>query len=174
MPNIWEVDAVGIGAISNEFLNRDDTNGRDELTLRGHLKWLASDDLTLRLRYLHLDLDNGYDAFSLNNTRETYSDQPGADKQKTNAVSLNTVWNKSPIAKLETDISVSETDTDYGYDEDWSYTGEFDESLYPYSSYDQYIRNRNNASFEATLISKRDGLLFLGNSFTKLGWISSS
>ncbi len=155
------------GTMSNKFLNRDDTNGRDELTLRGHLKWLANDDLTVRLRYLHLDLDNGYDAFSLENTRDTYSDQPGSDKQKTNAVSINTQWNMNPAAKLETDISYSKTNTDYSYDEDWSYVGQFDDSLYPYSSFDQYLRKRNNKSFETKLISKRDGRIFKG----KTDWV---
>jgi len=148
------------GTISNKHLKRKDTNGRDELTLRGHLKWLANDDVTVRLRYLHLDLNNGYDAFSLDNSRNTQSDEPGKDKQKTNAFSINTQWNINPEMKLEVDTSYSKSDLDYSYDEDWSFAGQFDESLYPYSSFDQYLRKRSNKSFEAKLLSKRDGRIF--------------
>lgn len=148
------------GSITNKHLNRKDTNGRDELTLRGHLKWLANDDVTVNLRYLHLDLNNGYDAFSLDNSRNTQSDEPGSDKQKTNAFSLNTQWNINPEMKLEIDTSYSKSDIDYNYDEDWSYVGQFADSLYPYSSVDQYLRKRSNKSFEAKLLSKRDGRIF--------------
>jgi outer membrane receptor protein involved in Fe transport len=156
------------GFIKNDFLNRDDTNGRDELTLRGHLKWLANDDLTVSLRYLHLDIDNGYDAFTLDNSRNSVSDQPGNDKQKTNAVSLNTKWNINSAVKLETDASYSNTDIDYSYDEDWSYIGQFDDSLFPYSYFDQYLRDRSNQSLETKLISKRDGRIFNG----KTDWVA--
>ena len=148
------------GAIHNKFLNRDDTNGRDELTLRGQLKWLANDDLSVHLRYLHLDIDNGYDAFSLDNSRTTQSDQPGKDALKTDAVSLNTRWDINSAVRLDTDVSYSDSDSEYSYDEDWSYIGQFDDSLYPYSSFDQYLRKRRNQSLEAKFISKKDGRLF--------------
>jgi len=152
------------GTMHNSFLNRDDTNGRDELTLRGQLKWLANDDLTVRLRYLHLDLDNGYDAFTLDNTRNSQSDEPGKDTQKTNAASVNTQWNINSAVKLETDINYSKSDLEYSYDEDWSYDGQFDDSLWPYSWTDQYLRQRSNKSLEAKLLSKRDGRIFNGKS----------
>ncbi len=152
------------GTITNKFLNRDDTNGRDELTLRGQLKWLANDDLTVRLRYLHLDLDNGYDAFSLDNTRNTQSDEPGNDAQKTNAVSLNTQWNINSAVKLETDTNYSKSDTDYSYDEDWNHG----QLAGGYDAVDQYLRKRDNKSFEAKLLSKRDGRIFKG----KTDWVA--
>ena len=145
------------GSIKNKFLNKDDTNGRDELTLRGQLKWLANNDLTVRLRYLHLNIDNGYDAFSLDNSRNTYSDQPGSDKQKTNAFSINTLWDMNPALKLETDTSYSKSDINYNYDEDWTYNGQFPTG---YSSTDQYLRKRNNKSLEVKLLSKRAGRIF--------------
>jgi len=148
------------GTIQNKFLNRDDTNGRDELTLRGQLKWLANEDLSVHLRYLHLNINNGYDAFSLDNTRISQSDQPGKDKQKTDAVSINTQWDINSAVRLDTDVSYSDSNSEYSYDEDWSYVGQFDDSLYPYSSFDQYLRKRRNQSLEAKLISKKDGRLF--------------
>jgi iron complex outermembrane recepter protein len=68
------------GYMENDFLNRDNTQNQDELTFRGKLKWLASDDLTVDFTYLHLNIDNGYDAFTLDNSRTSLSDQPGQDK----------------------------------------------------------------------------------------------
>ena len=153
------------GTIHNDFLNRKDTNGRDELTLRGQLKWFANENLTVHLRYLHLDLDNGYDAFSLDNSRNTQSDEPGNDAQKTNALSLNTKWNINPALKLETDVSFSNSDSDYSYDEDWNHG----QIAGGYDAVDQYLRKRNNKSFETKLLSKKDGRLFNGKTDWLLG-----
>jgi len=148
------------GYIDNLFLDRNDTNQRDELTARGHLKWLASEELTVDLRYLHLNIDNGYDGFTFDNSRNTLSDEPGKDKQKTNAFSLNADWDINPAITLEASTSYSDSDLEYSYDEDWSFVGQFDESLFPYSSFDQYLRNRKNKSFEARLLSNEEGRIF--------------
>ncbi|MFT6275584.1 MAG: outer membrane receptor protein involved in Fe transport, partial [Halioglobus sp.] len=53
------------GFIDNDYLSRDDINNRDETTVRGKLRWLASDQSTLDLTAMVIDIDNGYDAFSL-------------------------------------------------------------------------------------------------------------
>ena len=157
------------GTMHNSHLNRDDTNGRDELTVRGHLKYFANDDLTVNLRYLHLDLDNGYDAFALDNSRNTQSDEPGKDSQKTNAVSINTQWHINPKAKLETDFNYSKSDLDYRYDEDWNH-GQFPAG---YDAVDQYLRKRGNSSVETKLISKRDGRIFNGKTDWVVGVLNS-
>jgi len=148
------------GYIENDFLNKDNTNNIDETTIKSNLKWLVSNDLTLSLNYLHLDVDNGYDAFNFSNDRTTFSDEPGKDTQKTNAFSLRSDWDVSKAVKSETILSHSNSDFEYSYDEDWSFDGEFDDSLYPYSSFDQYLRNRNNKSAEFRLLSKEDGRVF--------------
>ncbi|NQY51074.1 MAG: TonB-dependent receptor, partial [Colwellia sp.] len=75
------------GYIENVHLQRDDTNNRDELSIRGKLAIEASNDLTIELAGFYFDFDNGYDAYSLDNTRETYSDEPGFDQQETAAFS---------------------------------------------------------------------------------------
>jgi outer membrane receptor protein involved in Fe transport len=148
------------GYITNTFLNRDDTNNIDELTARGHLKWLASDDLTVDLKVLHLDIDNGYDAFNFDNNFSTESDEPGKDKQKTNAFSIDTLWDANEKVTLETSVSFSDSDLEYSYDEDWSYVGQFDPSLFPYSSFDQYLRNRKNTSLDVRILSNEEGRIF--------------
>ena len=50
------------------------------LTIRLRLLWQLH-SMTLILIFLHLDIDNGYDAFSLSENRTTSSDQPGHDRQ---------------------------------------------------------------------------------------------
>ncbi|MDB2705761.1 TonB-dependent receptor [Pseudomonadota bacterium] len=148
------------GYSENKHLNKDNTNNRDETTIRTNLKWLATNDLTLSLKYLHLDLDNGYDAFTFDNSRNTFSDQPGSDRQKTNAFSLRTDWNISSVLKIESILSHSNSDLEYSFDEDWSFDGQFDASLFPYSSFDQYQRDRNNDSVDIRLLSNTDGRIF--------------
>ena len=77
------------GYMDNTYLKRDDTNNVDEVIARGKLAFELSDDTTLGMTYLYADIDNGYDAFSLDNTRTTYSDDPGVDTQDTNALALS-------------------------------------------------------------------------------------
>ena len=56
------------GFRDNTFLNRDDTNGRDETTVRGRLKWFAGESWDFNLAAVYADVDNGYDGFSLDNS----------------------------------------------------------------------------------------------------------
>ena len=148
------------GTISNTYLKKKDTNKKDELTVRGHLKWIPNNDITVDLKYLHFDINNGYDAFTFDNSRHTLSDQPGKDSQKTNAFSVGADWNISPSVKLQSKVNHSDSELEYSYDEDWSHVGQFDDSLYPYHSFDQYNRTRSNSTAEIKLLSNDEGKIF--------------
>ena len=76
------------GFRDNDYLGRDDTNGRDELTARGKLQWSFADDWNALLTGLYMDFDNGYDAWTVRNDDVTHSDKPGRDSQETRAGSL--------------------------------------------------------------------------------------
>ncbi len=158
------------GYYENKFLNKDNTNNRDETTLRTNLKWLATEDLTLSFKYLHLGIDNGYDAFTFDNSRHTYSDQPGTDRQDTNAFSLHADWDISSAIKMESIVSYSSSNIEYSFDEDWSYDGQFDAGLFPYSSFDQYQRERDNDSIEFRLLSSEDGRIFNNSTDWVIGY----
>ncbi len=145
------------GFIENTFLNRDDTNGRDELTARIRLQWLASETLAVDTSIQHINIDNGYDAFSLDNNRFTRSDQPGKDLQQTNAVSIKTTLNSSDSYQVETILTYADTELEYSYDEDWTFTG-FDPI--GYTSFDQYLRERENYSGELRLVSAEPANIF--------------
>lgn len=141
------------GFIRNEFLKRDDTNGIDETTLRGKTRWQVTADLALDWIINKHDIDNGYDAFSLDRNRTTLSDNPGADRQDVLANAVKANYGGFSFADSLTQVSVVNADTDYGYDEDWAYAG-----IHPdeYASVDRYLRNRDLHSIEQRFLSKTD------------------
>ena len=151
------------GYITNDFLQRDDTNQRDEFTARGKLDWRPSDTLQLLLSSFYVDIDNGYDAFSLDNTRHTLSDEPGVDSQQTVAASLKAIWTLSDAVSLEFIGSYSTADLEYGFDEDWSFVGICSGQPcegFEYSSTDNYLRDRDETRFELRALSGPAGELF--------------
>ena len=150
------------GYIDNDFLDRDNTNNIDELSTRGKLRWLASDELSIDLTGFYVDIDNGYDAFSLDNTRHTLSDQPGHDRQETTAFALSSTWTGHRAFTLKTIVSWSDSNLEYGYDEDWSYNGLCTGTPcdgWEYSSTDNYRRDREASRFEMRFTSSEAGQL---------------
>ena len=135
------------GTIENIWLGRDDTNDRDETQVRAQLGW-SDDDDEINLLWQHLDIDNGYDAFSLDNTRQTLSDQPGSDTLALDAAALR--WRRAGDTVTSwLQLSLADSETGYRFDEDWSYRG-----IAPgleYSSVDDYQRTRRMRSLEARL-----------------------
>src|SRR5690554_4332695 len=59
------------GFMENVFLNRNDTQNQDELTLRLNSHWRMGDSWDTYLTYHRFDIDNGYDAWSLDQDRTT-------------------------------------------------------------------------------------------------------
>ena len=138
------------GFINNQFLNRDDTNNIDENQLHTKFRYLVSEHLTLdAVLNLH-DIDNGYDAFSLDRNRITLSDEPGQDKQDIAAGMLKARYTGWQWAESVTQFSVLHADSDYGFDEDWSFQG-----IHPdgYATTDQYLRERKNYSLDQRFVA---------------------
>jgi iron complex outermembrane recepter protein len=148
------------GYMENDFLNRDDTQDRDEITARSHLKWFVDKDLTVDLNLLHLDIDNGYDAFTFDNSRHTLTDDPGQDKQRTNAFSLKTDWRANDAVQLQTAATYSKSDITYSYDADWGFDGQFAPALFPYVGFEEFKRDRENYSLELRALSNENGRIF--------------
>lgn len=150
------------GYMTNSYLGREDTSNIDELTAKAHFRWFATDNHTLDLNLMHVDVNNGYDVWTLDNTRDSHSDQPGKDTQKTDAFSLKSTYQVNPKMHLISSLSYSTSDMEYSYDEDWSYEGEFAADLGPYSSFDQYLRDRKQMDIDVRLVSDMDGRIFSG------------
>lgn len=153
------------GFIENIHLNRKDTDNLDELTSRLKLKYLATDNLVLDLNYQYFDIDNGYDAFSLDNDGKTRSDEPGFDRQKTHALGIK-AQNSFDWGELFVIANHSTSDMDYGYDEDWTYIG-----FHPweYSSTDYYFRQRDTDTLDIRAVSNENSAWFSGNTSWVLG-----
>jgi len=150
------------GYMKNSYLGREDTNNIDELTAKAHFRWFASDNHILDLNLMHVDVNNGYDVWTLDNTRDSHSDQPGKDTQKTDAFALKSAYQVNSKMHLISSLSYSTSDMEYSYDEDWSYVGEFADDLGPYSSFDQYLRDRKQMDVDVRLVSDMDGRIFSG------------
>ncbi len=148
------------GYMENDFLGRDNTQDRDELTVRSHLKFLVSNDLTVDLNLLHLDIDNGYDAFTLDNSRNSLSDEPGEDKQRTNAFALKTDWRASSAVQVQSTTTYSKSDLLYSYDVDWSNRPRNALIADSFNAFESFDRTRENYSFEVRALSNEDGRIF--------------
>lgn len=146
------------GFIENDFLGRDDTNNRDEFTARGKLAINVSDILNVDITAFIADFDNGYDAFSLDNTRHTLSDQPGFDRQDTNALAAKFTYQGFNHFTLESLVSYADSTLDYGYDEDWAYEGI--RPSWEYSSQDHYFRNKSSSTLELRAVSSQGSEIF--------------
>ncbi|HEO97705.1 MAG TPA: TonB-dependent receptor [Epsilonproteobacteria bacterium] len=156
------------GFMKNSYLDRKDVNNIDELAAKAQLRWFASDNHTIDLNLMHADIDNGYDAFALDNSRTTHSDQPGRDTQKTDALSLKSTYDLDPM-RLISKLSYMQSDLIYSYDEDWSYVGEFDASLWPYMGFDQYERDIEQGDLDIRALSTESSRLFNGTTEWTLG-----
>ena len=154
------------GFINNAYLGRNDTNNLDEQTIRTKLYWSPGDIYSLKVNLFTIDFDNGYDAFALDNTRVTLSDEPGHDRQDSLGLSLSNSW-KLPLYDLKLIVSTSDSEMAYGYDEDWTYIG-----IHPweYSSADNYIRDRKTAGYEWRLVSNDDSRIFNNTTEWVLGF----
>ena len=141
----------------NPYLGRDDTNQRDELSLRGKLRWQASDALRVDFTGLHVDLDNGYDAFTIDNGFTTWSDQPGRDRQQTHAGALRISW-QLDFAELLSITGLARSDLQSGFDADWGNPDYW--APYVYSFTQAFDRERDTVNQELRLISGPDSRLF--------------
>lgn len=139
------------GFIRNDFLQRKDSNNIDENHLRGKLNWLATEDLTLDLVLNWHDIDNGYDAFSLDRNRVTLSDEPGADQQDIKAGAIKAHYRGWGSFDSYTQLSVLNANSDYSFDEDWSFQAIHKDA---YATTDQYVRDRHNLSLDQRLQAK--------------------
>ncbi|HEX2586480.1 MAG TPA: TonB-dependent receptor, partial [Steroidobacteraceae bacterium] len=154
----------------NIYLNRYDTNGLDESTLRGKSKFKFG-EWQLKLTGMYVDQDNGYDGWSIDNSFTTRSDYPGRDAQRTKAIAANLQYNGWSAAKIESISSYSAMDVKYSFDDDWGNNPYWlDTTGYsPYNYYSDITRVRTVRSQELRLIS-RDTTPRAG----RFGWVSGA
>ena len=101
------------------YLGRDDTNDRDELTARAKWSWRPGADTSVDLTWLHADLDNGYDGWSIDNTRRSLADRPGKDAQEADGASVRVETRAGSVGALTVIAAGSQSDGEYSFDGDW-------------------------------------------------------
>jgi outer membrane receptor protein involved in Fe transport len=155
------------GFYRNVALGVDDSNGRDELTSRGKLLWELGNDWQARLSLLYADFDNGYDAWSPENGRTTFSDNPGRDEQRTKGGSLKFSGPLGAAAELVSITGYAESDILFSFDGEWGDAAYWAPYGYDYVYSD--ARERRSLSQELRLLSAPDSRLFGGRSDWVLG-----
>ena len=122
-----------------------------------------------------MDADNGYDGFSLDNTRRTLSDNPGHDRQKSSAIAMQSHWQGNDQFDMVGLVSVADTELEYGYDEDWAFPaicmGQACEG-WEYNSEDNYQRDRDNRVVDIKLVSSQPKQLLGNNTDWAIGLYS--
>jgi len=160
----WRVAAQQFksdGFRRNAWLHRHATNGFDEGTLRGKLRWQSDSGLRLNATLMHVDLDNGYDAWSIDNSRVTLSDRPGRDAQRSNGAALDLAL-PTAAGELRSLTSAADSRIYYSFDGDWgnealwSDAARWGADFSPYDYYERIIRNRRTLAQDLRFIGSED------------------
>jgi len=165
--NISKVDSDG--HYHNDYLNRKNTNERDEFYLRVKTYYQLNSQFKLTYRFHLADQNNGYDAFVQNNSYKTQSDKPGSDDLRHSVHQFN-VEKDGELAKNKFTVEYMNAKSDYSYDEDWGNNQQWQNLTGFNSNYDydrEFLRERkrytinhkvkfNNASITTTYKSIKD------------------
>lgn len=148
------------GFRTNPYLGRKDTNGRDETSLRARFKWKAGSKWSFKLTGMLADVDDGYDAFAIDNSLTVLSDKPGKDAQRSLGASFNIDWDGSNKYEISSVSSVVHSKIDFSFDADWGNDDAWAPVTYDYISVND--RERMTLNREIRFISKDAGRLFDG------------
>lgn len=160
----WRVAAQQFrsdGFRRNAWLHRHATNGFDEGTLRGKLRWQSDAGLRLNATLMHVDLDNGYDAWTIDNTRVTRSDRPGRDAQRSDGAALDVAL-PTAAGELRSLTSAADSRLVYSFDGDWgnealwSDVARWGADFSPYDYYERIIRKRRTLAQDLRFIGSED------------------
>lgn len=154
------------GFRDNVFLNRDDTYGRDELSTRAKLRWVPNDSWQVDLTGLYVDLDNGYDAWAIDNGLTVYSDKPGKDAQQSTAAALRVTSQAAETFTFVSITSAASSDILFSFDADWGNDIFWAPIVYDFTQVSK--RKRDTLNQELRLVSTPEGALFGG----RLDWLA--
>ena len=150
----WRVGAQRYrsdGFRSDRYLGRNDTNDRDELTARAKWRWQPDAATRVDFTWLHADLDNGYDGWSIDNSRRSLADRPGQDSMQADGASLRIETSAFAAGDVTLIASGANADGDNSFDGDWGNA----QSWLPFT-YDYFYeaqRERQTRSLELRLSS---------------------
>ena len=137
------------GYYQNVYLGRSDTDRRNELTLRARWRYQANEQLRVDVSLLRVQIDNGYDAWSVDNTRITQSDHPSVDNQHSTGISSRMTCACVGAATLTAIGTYAMSAVTYGFDGDWGNPLLW--APYTYSYTELQTRARSSRSLELRL-----------------------
>ena len=144
------------GFRENVYLGREDTNGRDETGVRFGLSFDPVGSLDGKLSIVYGRIDNGYDAFAIDNSYTMLSDTPGRDAQESMGTSLRLDWSDVGPGKLTWIAAYASSDIDFSFDADWGNDDSWAPVLYDYIS----ISDRQRDTLSQELRFTTDDWLF--------------
>ncbi|KPW05404.1 TonB-dependent receptor [Pseudoalteromonas sp. P1-11] len=148
------------GYVDNLYLN-DETQQQDEQVARFKLNSQLTEHLNTELNLHYIDINNGYDAFTLDNSRNSVADEPGQDNQQSYAIGINNTYTSFDAFDVSLNLSAIDTELLYSFDEDWVCNDASEPQLcaaglhpWGYSSTDIYTRDRDDQSANLQFNSK--------------------
>ena len=142
----------------NAYLAENSTNGFDEGALRGKLRWQLTEYLRADLSLMHVNINNGYDAWSIYNTRTTYSNRPGRDAQLSDGWSLRLV-DSNGVGEVHSVTSSANSKILYSFDGDWGNDALWGQYA-PYDYFQSDHRTRRTFAEDLRLIGDPSLALF--------------
>ena len=149
------------GFRDNPYLDREDTNGRDETSVRGKVRWQAGENWNFTLTAMYVDVNDGYDAFAIDNSLTVLSDNPGMDAQESVGASFRIDWSGARTFDLTSITSYANSEIDFSFDADWGNEDAWAPVTYDFVTLND--RSRTTVSQEIRLTSTEDGELFNGS-----------
>ena len=142
------------GYQDNLYLDKP-TQQQDEMVGRFKLHSQLTDHLRSELSVHYIDINNGYDAFTLDNSRNSVADEPGQDNQESIAVGLANIYTGFDWFDVNLNLSGIDSELVYSFDEDWV-CNDINQpqlcaaGLHPdgYSYEDYYYRDRKDKTAE--------------------------
>ena len=148
------------GYVDNLYLN-DETQNQDEQVARFKINSQLTKHLNTELNLHYIDINNGYDAFTFDNSRNSVADEPGQDNQQSYAIGVNNTYTGFDAFDVNLNLSAIDTELLYSFDEDWVCNDTSEPKLcaaglHPdgYSSTDLYSRDRDDQSVDLQFNSK--------------------
>jgi len=114
------------------------------------------------LALMDVDLNNGYDAFSIDNSIITLSNQPGRDRQQSLGAALKLTLTSPAIGEVRSVTSGSDSHIVYSFDDDWGNDPYWNAccGYAPYDYFTQDRRTRSTVSEDLRFIGDDDHRLF--------------
>ena len=135
------------------YLDRDDTNGYEESSARFKLHTRPWENLSADFTAMWVDLNNGYDAFAIDNSRTTLSDKPGQDTQLARALAVRLDYSGASAFDVVSRTTAGISRSVYSFDGDWGNDAYWGENA-PYDYFQRFDRERRTLSEDLRLVSR--------------------